>query len=175
MLRIVYGLKLDCEVALRTRRIGWRDTTNTGGVNSQQSSSALTIGFAKATMITMMKMKIIHSTSGHEALGSLGPSTRGTAEAGEDPRGGGHHRLRLGARLRGGDRGGFQVVRKPSILGRSRAQCSGIVRTFRHNNNTLFVSRAAVFRGMQQLDFSSPSAGTRPPTAAMKIPTSRRG
>ena len=25
----------------------------------------------------------------------------------------------------------------PSILGRSRAQCSGIVRTFRHNNNTL--------------------------------------
>ena len=60
MLRIVYGLKLDCEVALRTRRIGWRDTTNTGGVNSQQSSSALTIGFAKATMITMMKMKIFH-------------------------------------------------------------------------------------------------------------------
>ena len=135
MLRIVYGLKLDCEVALRTRRIGWRDTTNTGGVNSKQSSSALIIGFAKATMITMMK--IINSTSGHEALGSQGPPTRGTAEAGEDPRGGGHHRLRLGARLQGGDRGGFQVVRKPSILGRSRAQCSGIVRTFRHNNNTL--------------------------------------
>ena len=31
MLRIVYGLKLDCEVALWTRRIGWRDTTNNGG------------------------------------------------------------------------------------------------------------------------------------------------
>ena len=31
MLRIVYGLKLDCEGALRTRRIGWRDTTNKGG------------------------------------------------------------------------------------------------------------------------------------------------
>ena len=31
MLRIVYGLKLDCEVTLWTRRIGWRDTTNNGG------------------------------------------------------------------------------------------------------------------------------------------------
>ena len=33
----------------------------------------------------------------------------------------------------------------PSILGRSRAQCSGIVRTFRHNNNTLLSRGAAVF------------------------------
>ena len=165
MLRIVYGLKLDCEVALRTRRIGWRDTTNTGGVNSQQSSSALTIGFAKATMIRMMKMKIFHSTSGHEALGSQGPSTvlaKGTRDPayfqmrGERQTAGTAEAEKIREEVdiidynkklvyEGEIEEDSKLSGNPSILGRSRAQCSGIVRTFRHNNNTLLSRGAAVF------------------------------
>ena len=95
MLRIVYGLKLDCEVALRTRRIGWRDTTNNGGseltAKLQGSNHQVRPGHDD------IKMKMFDTTSGHEALGSQGPftvlakayfltwgerqTTRGTAEA----------------------------------------------------------------------------------------------
>ena len=95
MLRIVYGLKLDCEVALRTRRIGWRDTTNNGGseltAKLQRSNHQVRPGHDD------IKIKMFDTTSGHEALGSQGPftvlakayfltwgerqTTRGTAEA----------------------------------------------------------------------------------------------
>ena len=94
MLRIVYGLKLDCEVALWTRRIGWRDTTNNGGseltAKLQRSNHQVRPGHD-------IKIKMFDTTSGHEALGSQGPftvlakayfltwgerqTTRGTAEA----------------------------------------------------------------------------------------------
>ena len=73
MLRIVYGLKLDCEVALRTRRIGWRDTTNKGGseltAKLQRSNHQVRPGHDD------IKMKMFDTTSGHEALGSQGPFT----------------------------------------------------------------------------------------------------
>ena len=95
MLRIVYGLKLDCEVALWTRRIGWRDTTNNGGseltAKLQRSNHQVRPGHDD------IKIKMFDTTSGHEALGSQGPftvlakayfltwgerqTTRGTAEA----------------------------------------------------------------------------------------------
>ena len=113
----------------------------------------------------MIKMKMYHATSGHEALGSQGPSTV-LAKGTRDPA---YFQMR-GERQTAGTaeaekiRGEVDIIDydkklvyegeieedsklsgNPSILGRSRAQCSGIVRTFRHNNNALFVSRAAVF------------------------------
>ena len=186
MLRIVYGLKLDCEVALWTRRIGWRDTTNNGGselaAKLQRSNHQVRPGHDD------IKIKMFDTTSGHEALGSQGPftvlakayfltwgerqTTRGTAEA---------EKIREEVDMINYNEKLVyeEKIKEDSKLSGNPPYLEGGGRSvavlYAPSGTTTTAScsmRAAVLCGKRQQHFSLPSAGTRPQQMC-QVPSSR--